>query len=431
MTTGATIDVDPADALADTTIEHAFDTAKHAFTERIHTLQSAGLGDDWATSPLRPDTGPGTGPLFTAATKPADDTVISLHMAALADVLATLNDDFARYDNPMDVLIAHEVSYWRRIVEARGEYFDENLMRTLVAVQAVTGAKKLNNAQAAVTAGFDVHHSGFPDAAPNDRRLLAAYEDILTAAYPSGNGAHWGSMGPDLLSTALVAEVEDKSGGQFIERLLPHPYLDEDQQHRALTVLARSAPASPRSPPASARAIAAAPTSSCPSRPEPSPPNSTPTSPGTGCSACRTPSPNGHSNRTPTRTSTPGPPTWSARPSPMSKPASTTTSTPPSGSHHRTSPKRSRGPTTAWRPTGMRRTKPIPTGTWRTTATSTKGTGRRRPTETTILTTPPSPQQAPTRPPHAPPWSFTRSRAGPHGPPSPPSRSRTWASWPS
>jgi hypothetical protein len=118
-------------------------------------------------------------------------------MAALADVLDALNDDFARHNNPMDVLIAHEVSYWRRIVEARGEFFDENLMRTLVAVQAVTGAKKLNNAQAAVTVGFDVHHAGFPDAAPNDRRLLAAYEDILTTAYSSGDGAHWGSVGPD------------------------------------------------------------------------------------------------------------------------------------------------------------------------------------------------------------------------------------------
>jgi hypothetical protein len=180
-------------------------------------------------------------------------------MPALADVLAALNDDFARYDNPMDVLIAHEVSYWKRIVEARGEHFDEKLMRTLVAVQAVTGATKLHNAQAAVTAGFDVHHAGFPDAAPNDRRLLAAYEDILTAAYPSVDGAHWGSMGPDLLGTALVAEVEEKSGGQFIERLLPHPYLEEDQQHRALTVLARAAPNQPALAAGAARAVAAAP----------------------------------------------------------------------------------------------------------------------------------------------------------------------------
>ncbi|MFH8663083.1 trypsin-like peptidase domain-containing protein [Streptomyces afghaniensis] len=257
MSTGATIDVDPADALAETATEHAFDAAKHAFTERIRTLRSAGLGDDWATSPLRPDTS--TGPVFTAAAKPADDTVISLHMAALADVLATLNDDFARYDNPMDVLIAHEVSYWKRIVEARGEHFDEKLMRTLVAVQAVTGATKLHNAQAAVTAGFDVHHAGFPDAAPNDRRLLAAYEDILTAAYPSGDGAHWGSMGPDLLGTALAAEVEEQSGGQFIESLLPHPYLEEEQQHRALTVLARSAPTQPVLAASAARAVAAAP----------------------------------------------------------------------------------------------------------------------------------------------------------------------------
>jgi len=152
----------------------------------------------------------------------------------------------------MDVLIAHEVSYWKRIVEARGEHFDEKLMRTLVAVQAVTGATKLSNAQAAVTAGF-------PDAAPNDRRLLAAYEDILTAAYPSGDGAHWGSMGPDLLGTALVADVEDNSGGQFIERLLPHPYLEADQQHRALTVLARATPIQPTLAAGAARAVAAAP----------------------------------------------------------------------------------------------------------------------------------------------------------------------------
>lgn len=180
-------------------------------------------------------------------------------MAALADVLASVNDDFAYYDNPMDVLIAHEVSYWRRIVEARGEHFDEKLMRTLVAVQTVTGATKLHNAQAAVTAGFDVHHAGFPDAAPNDRRLLAACEDILTAVYPSGDGAHWGSMGPDLLSAALVADVEDTSGGQFIERLLPHPYLEECQKHRALTVLACATPTQPVLVAGAARAVATAP----------------------------------------------------------------------------------------------------------------------------------------------------------------------------
>ncbi|MFI7414037.1 hypothetical protein ACIBU0_35855 [Streptomyces sp. NPDC049627] len=66
-------------------------------------------------------------------------------------------------------------------------------------------------------------------------------------------------MGPDLLGTALVAEVEEKSGGQFIERLLPHPYLAEDQQHRALTVLARAAPTQPALAESTARAVAAAP----------------------------------------------------------------------------------------------------------------------------------------------------------------------------
>lgn len=81
-------------------------------------------------------------------------------------------------------------------------------MRALVSVQTVTGASKRADARAAVTAGFDVHYSGFPTTAPHDGARLAAYEDILTAAYLSGDGAHWGTMGPDLLGAALVAEVE-------------------------------------------------------------------------------------------------------------------------------------------------------------------------------------------------------------------------------
>uniref|UniRef100_UPI002F90AF78 serine protease n=1 Tax=Streptomyces antimycoticus TaxID=68175 RepID=UPI002F90AF78 len=255
MSTGASVDLDPADALAGTSSEQALEDAKRAFAERIHALQEAGLGDDWTAPPLRP-AGDSS---VTSYAKPADDTVISLHMAALADVLAALNDDFARYENPMDVLIAHEMSYWRRIVEARGEFFDEKLMRTLVSVQALTGAKNSANAQAAVAAGFDVHHRGFPNAAPPDARLLAAYEDILTAAYPSGNGAHWGAMGPDLLGAELIAEVEDSSDQQFVEQLLPHPYLNEEQQHQGLTIIARATADQPALAAGAARAVAAAP----------------------------------------------------------------------------------------------------------------------------------------------------------------------------
>jgi trypsin-like peptidase len=257
MSTGASVDVDPADALDDTSTERAFEDAKRAFDERIHALRNAGLEDGWAASPLRPDTD--TGNAFALGDRPTDNTVISLHMAALADVLASLNDDFARYENPMDVLIAHEMSYWRRIVEVRGEFFDEKLMRTLVAVQVVAGATKQQHAQAAVAAGFEVHHRGFPNTVPHDARLLAAYEDILTAAYPSGNGAHWSAMGPDLLGAALVADVEDSSDQQFVEQLLTHQYLAPEQQHHGLTVIARATPTQPTLAASAARAVAAAP----------------------------------------------------------------------------------------------------------------------------------------------------------------------------
>ncbi|WP_447028153.1 S1 family peptidase [Streptomyces rochei] len=255
ISTGAPVAIDPADALRNTSTESAFDDAKRAFTERIRALRNA--GHEWATSPLTPDTEEdGT---FTGAVKPDDDKVISLHMAALAEVLTTLNDSFARHENPMDVLIAHEMSYWRRIVEARGLFFDENLMRTLVSVQTVTGASRRSDARAAVAAGFDVHYSGFPNTAPHDGDRLAAYEDILTAAYPSGDGARWGTMGPDLLGAALVAEVEEASDQQFIEQLLPHPHLSTEQRHHGLTVIARATPDQPALAAGAARAVAAAP----------------------------------------------------------------------------------------------------------------------------------------------------------------------------
>ncbi|MGW8065920.1 S1 family peptidase [Streptomyces ziwulingensis] len=255
ISTGAPVAIDPADALSNTSTESAFDDAKRAFTERIRALRNA--GHEWATSPLTPDTEKdGT---LTGTVKPDDDKVISLHMAALAEVLTTLNDSFARHENPMDVLIAHEMSYWRRIVEARGLFFDENLMRTLVSVQTLTGARRRSDARAAVAAGFDVHYSGFPNTAPHDGARLAAYEDILTAAYPSGDGARWGTMGPDLLGAALVTEVEEASDQQFIEQLLPHPHLSTEQRHQGLTVIARATPDQPALAAGAARAVAAAP----------------------------------------------------------------------------------------------------------------------------------------------------------------------------
>ncbi|AGP51828.1 hypothetical protein [Streptomyces rapamycinicus] len=87
MSTGTSVDISPADALDGTSTERALAGAKHAFTDRIHELRHAGLGDEWATSPLSPDTS--TARPLPLDTEPTDDAIISLHMAALAHVLAS------------------------------------------------------------------------------------------------------------------------------------------------------------------------------------------------------------------------------------------------------------------------------------------------------------------------------------------------------
>ncbi|MGW1765132.1 S1 family peptidase [Streptomyces sp. NPDC002073] len=254
---GHVFSLTPDDALDGHSPEDIYVEAKAAFARRIRLLQQAGHGDDtW------PDTVVADAPrLYGAGIEHATgQPVIYLHIAALADVLAHANPEFALNDHPMDVLLANEVEYVRRVAEARlpEGTCDDALLRSLVTAQFLAGARTAQDGRAAVRAGFDIHHRGYGITAPPDARQLAALDDILTAAYPATDGAHWGAVG-EPLTAAWLAEVETASGEEFIEAFLQHDSLAREQRHQTLRTIARAAQSQPGLAAGAHRAVAADP----------------------------------------------------------------------------------------------------------------------------------------------------------------------------
>ncbi|NEE32388.1 hypothetical protein G3M53_43940, partial [Streptomyces sp. SID7982] len=181
-------------------------------------------------------------------------------IAALADVLVHANPTFADRDHPLDVLLAHEENYVRKIAEVRLPQgaVDTKLIRSLVTAQFLAGAATARDGQAVIRAGYDAHHSGYGPLAPPDQRVLAALDDILTAAYPSTDGAHWGAVG-EPLAAALLTEVETDSGHEFVEQFLQHETLKVEQRTQTLHVVARVSTEDPAVAEGAHRAVAAAP----------------------------------------------------------------------------------------------------------------------------------------------------------------------------
>ncbi|MFJ9181360.1 serine protease [Streptomyces sp. NPDC102360] len=247
----------PDDALDGLSPEHIYVAAKEAFARRIRLLQQAGHGDDtW------PDIVPAEVPRHYGAgiEHASGQPVIYHHIAALADVLAHANPEFAVKDHPMEVLLANEVEYVRRVAESRlpAGTVDDKLLRTLVTAQFLAGARTAQEGRAAVRAGYDVHHRGYGITAPPDAGQLAALDDVLSAAYPAADGAHWGAVG-EPLAAAWLAEVETDSGEEFIEAFLQHDSLAPEQRHQTLSTVARTAHEQPGLAAGAHRAVAATP----------------------------------------------------------------------------------------------------------------------------------------------------------------------------
>ncbi|MFE7784426.1 trypsin-like peptidase domain-containing protein [Streptomyces nigrescens] len=254
---GAGLGVEVNDCIDAAAPGSTYEAARHAFAERIRILKGAGIEDDWDSAAATPAT-----PRRIAPPE-GHSSVLTLHMTALADLLAEINPAFAAYGHPTDVLLAHEERYWQRIARARGLdgtfQRQPGLLRTMVATQSLAGAGDRAQARAAIAAGLEAHHHGLPIGAGPDAHLVDAVEDMLAVLYPSGSGARWGSIGPDLLAGEVISEVEEASDHQFIASLLQHPSLAQEQRQQGLTVISRAADAQPELAVSAAKAVAEAP----------------------------------------------------------------------------------------------------------------------------------------------------------------------------
>ncbi len=230
------------DAFGDLAAADIYEGAKAGFTERLRLLQQARHGDATWSRPVVADVPAQFGARLPAPSRPVIDT----HVAALADVLLHANPDFARKDNPYEVVLAQEEEYIRRIAEHHlaGEPYDGKLAKRLIAGQYLCGARTGQEAQAAIRAAHDVHHRGFGATALPDPTRLAAWEKVLSAAYPASDGTHWGRIG-EPLAAAWIAEVDTDGGEGFVEHLLQHDALSKNQQHQALSRIAREAEEQP------------------------------------------------------------------------------------------------------------------------------------------------------------------------------------------
>ncbi|MGW0663983.1 trypsin-like peptidase domain-containing protein [Streptodolium elevatio] len=259
MGRGETFRVATTDAFVDVGAEALYERAARAFADRIRLLRHAGIDDDLPDRAATPD--PERPRRYTVPEGDARGlSVGTLHMAALADVLTRVDRELAYHQRPLDVLLHREEEHVRRIARTRmpSGLVDAGLLRTLLAVQQLVGATTFDDALGAVRAGFEVHHRGRGDIAEPQVPVLAAYEDILSAAYPSGDGARWGAIGPDALASALVAEVEAAGDGTFLAALLSSPHLTDPQRYRALALLVHGAATQPELVASAARAVAAA-----------------------------------------------------------------------------------------------------------------------------------------------------------------------------
>ncbi|MFJ9213519.1 hypothetical protein [Streptomyces sp. NPDC102264] len=237
-----------------------FEVATRAFRERIAHLAAlegpSEAGDD-SSPPQEPPRG-------DQASGPPEELIVSIHMAALAQVLEeAIVPTAVGAIRPVDVLMAHESRYWRHSVRSHGLddvfFHQRDLLRQLVAVQRIVGADERRDALNAVLAAFRFHDRDFDTPQLPDREIVRRIEQMLADLYPATDGARWGAMRPDVLAAELIARADHDSDSELVVHILPDAGLSAVQQHRAMTVLARAATHQSTLTNSVARAVTAAP----------------------------------------------------------------------------------------------------------------------------------------------------------------------------
>lgn len=170
-----------------------------------------------------------------AASRRPHRTVLDIHMAALASVLAP--SARVRVRDAQKALLDHESAYWRETsrrapLGALGDAALRNAVVTATLVGAVPGAR----AHAILT--------GVPRIGDHPESVRRAVADWLHGLYPrpdsadGGTSWQWGPLQPDPLGEYLVGR-EVAAEPEIFLRLLP--VLDAQETAQALLVLSRAA----------------------------------------------------------------------------------------------------------------------------------------------------------------------------------------------
>ncbi|MBW5482361.1 hypothetical protein GPJ59_10810 [Streptomyces bambusae] len=235
-----------------------FNIATKAFRERIARFAAQGGPANYGESGSDPEAVDGG-----LSAEPTDELVVSIHMAALAQVLERTDVSAVDTIRPVDVLLAHETRYWRHSVRSHGleAIFprQSDLLRELVAVQRIVGAEERRDALNAVVAAFRFHDRDFGSLQLPDRDVMRRVEQMLADLYPATDGARWGAMSPDVLAAELIVRADRDTDGELVAHILPDVDLSPVQRHRAMTVLARATTHQPALADSVTRAVNAAP----------------------------------------------------------------------------------------------------------------------------------------------------------------------------
>lgn len=241
LTSGQLVQLTPAALYRNLSQDEAPEMAQLSFQRRLATLRRGGVPDDWdpdeALARLREPVVEEVG--GTLRVMPQADHALTIHMDALARVLgcgALLEEDFAA----AEVLIEHEMKYCLRGARAEGLDVDPELLRVLIAVQSMAGARTDSEAAHVVTLAWQFYYREFASPPPAPETVIKLRR-LLADLYPALSGDGFGTLGPDTLTTELLEKINMESGEEFLEHVLLSPGLCERQRRRCLTLLARGA----------------------------------------------------------------------------------------------------------------------------------------------------------------------------------------------
>jgi tetratricopeptide (TPR) repeat protein len=191
------------EALLDGATEHALGELEPDPTGRRHAYRAA-VDAFAAALPHVPDLGEhpwaglARGLPDPALDQAAEQTALTLHMTALADLLDAAHPLTGRDFAVEDRLLGHERRYWVRAARARGVLptLSMEALTDALAAAVLFGAEDRDRADALL--------ARVPRLADQTRDRRASVRDWIAGLYPPAPGLPWGALQPDRLAERFV-----------------------------------------------------------------------------------------------------------------------------------------------------------------------------------------------------------------------------------